>query len=101
MRKIQEHGLQKRQFNRFYKNKPVCHGTGSNFESVGMIDCSGAFVIFAVGLALSVKVCLIEILVKKYVEIKNADKVVQLEKSDEKCVKANSREIEIRISDLF
>lgn len=66
MRLIHESGLQKREVNRIYMKKPVCHSKGSNFGSVGMIDCSGAFLIFGAGLLLSGIIFLIEHLAKIY-----------------------------------
>lgn len=78
MRKIQESGVQKREVNRIYMKKPICHTKGSNFGSVGIIDCSGAFIIFAVGLALSFIIFLMEVMIRRYTERKDANKVMNL-----------------------
>nr|CAI5841414.1 unnamed protein product [Callosobruchus analis] len=53
-------GIQRREENRIYTKKPVCHSKGSNFDSVGLIDCYAAFLIFAIGVALSLTMFLLE-----------------------------------------
>ncbi|RZC33568.1 glutamate receptor 2, partial [Asbolus verrucosus] len=46
MKKMKESGIQNREMKKIYTRKPICHGKGSNFDSVGMIDCYSAFLIF-------------------------------------------------------
>ncbi|XP_050500152.1 uncharacterized protein LOC114335442 [Diabrotica virgifera virgifera] len=64
LRKILESGLQRRNTNRLYLKKPVCHSKGSNFGSAGIIDCYAAFLIFGIGIVLSILFCLAELIVQ-------------------------------------
>ncbi|KAJ8959818.1 hypothetical protein NQ318_011550 [Aromia moschata] len=43
IQKIQEYGIQQREANRIYTKKPKCDSHGSNFGSVGLVDCYSAF----------------------------------------------------------
>ncbi|KAI2474132.1 Ionotropic receptor 75a, partial [Diabrotica virgifera virgifera] len=65
LRKILEVGVQRRDVNRFYSNKPVCQNKGSNFGSAGLVDCYAAFLIYGIGIIFSVFLMVIEILVQK------------------------------------
>ncbi|GJQ71805.1 hypothetical protein Trydic_g11491 [Trypoxylus dichotomus] len=64
-RKIYESGLQSREFRRIYTMKPTCQSRGSNFISVGLIDCYYAFLIFGIGSLIAVGVLLMEIVYKR------------------------------------
>nr|AVH87301.1 ionotropic receptor 13 [Holotrichia parallela] len=64
-RKLHESGIQNREFRRLYTKKPVCQTRGSNFVSVGLVDCYYAFLIFGVGILITIGVVLIEILHKR------------------------------------
>lgn len=65
MRKMQEFGLQKREFTKVYSKKPTCSSAGHNFESVGLIDCYFAFMLFVCGIILAVVMLFLEISAKK------------------------------------
>lgn len=95
LHKIQESGIQKREVNRIYMKKPTCHSKGSNFGSVGLIDCSGAFIIFGVGLALSFIIFIIELLVKRYKPNSNFKKVFPIEEAPEKWKNSNISDNEV------
>lgn len=65
-RKIHEYGIQSREFRLLYTKKPACQQAGSNFMSVGLIDCYYAFLIFAIGGSFSITILIMEILFRKY-----------------------------------
>ncbi|CAG9829189.1 unnamed protein product [Diabrotica balteata] len=65
LRKILEVGVQRRDVNRFYSNKPVCQNKGSNFGSAGLIDCYAAFLIYGIGIVFSIFLMVMEIVVQK------------------------------------
>ncbi|KAJ8910867.1 hypothetical protein NQ315_010814 [Exocentrus adspersus] len=66
LKKIHEAGIQHRENSKIYTKRPVCHTKGSNFGSVGLIDCYAAFLIFGIGLGCSVILMILEKLVKIY-----------------------------------
>lgn len=66
MLKLLEVGVYKREFNRLYMKKPVCHAGGSSFGSAGLVDCYGAFLIFAIGVGCSLVLFLIELYLNHY-----------------------------------
>lgn len=66
MRKIQEHGIQKREIQRIYTRKPICQTRGSNFVSVGLRDCYFPFVVFFGGVAASIFLLLMELVMRNY-----------------------------------
>ncbi|KAG5862719.1 hypothetical protein JTB14_007499 [Gonioctena quinquepunctata] len=66
MRKIHESGLQRREVNKLYLKKPVCHSKGSNFGSAGLLDCYAAFLLFGIGMGCSMTFFFLEFLVDKY-----------------------------------
>jgi hypothetical protein len=71
MRKIHETGIQNREIRRVYTRKPQCHTRGSNFGSVGLIDCYSAFLIFGIGIGLGVLLFVLELIAKEYFLRKN------------------------------
>lgn len=71
MYRIRETAIQKRVSSRIYLKKPICLSKGSNFVSVGFLDCYGAFMIFGIGLGSSYLIFLFEILWKKYLSAEN------------------------------
>ncbi|CAH1364152.1 unnamed protein product [Tenebrio molitor] len=71
MRKIHETGIQNREIRRVYTRKPQCHTRGSNFGSVGLIDCYSAFLIFGIGIGLGVLLFVLELIAKEYFLKKN------------------------------
>nr|XP_023021903.1 uncharacterized protein LOC111510234 [Leptinotarsa decemlineata] len=66
MRKILESGLQRRESDRIYVKKPVCHSKGSNFGSAGLLDCYAAFLLFGIGLGCSMIFFIFELVLNKY-----------------------------------
>ncbi|VEN62009.1 unnamed protein product, partial [Callosobruchus maculatus] len=64
--RILESGLQRREEHKIYMKKPVCHSKGSNFGSAGIIDCYAAFLIFGIGLGISIIIFCFELLYRKY-----------------------------------
>ncbi|XP_049825059.1 glutamate receptor ionotropic, kainate glr-3-like [Aethina tumida] len=65
MKRIAESGLQQREYVKIYTKKPVCQSQSSNFGSVGLIDCYALFLIFGIGIAVSVILLIIEIIFKR------------------------------------
>lgn len=63
---MHEFGIQNREVRKVYTRKPQCHGRGNNFGSVGLIDCYSAFLLFGIGIGLSVVLFLGELIVKTY-----------------------------------
>ncbi|KAK9730316.1 Ligand-gated ion channel [Popillia japonica] len=63
-RKLHESGIQNREYRRLYAKKPVCQSRGSNFMSVGLIDCYFAFLIFGVGNLITIAVLFFEVIYK-------------------------------------
>lgn len=70
MYRLRESGLQKRVSSRIYLKKPVCLSKGSNFVSVGLLDCYGAFLIFGIGVACCFIIFLFEGIWKRYLNEK-------------------------------
>nr|CAI5837534.1 unnamed protein product [Callosobruchus analis] len=68
--RILESGLQRREEQKIYMKKPVCHSKGSNFGSAGIVDCYAAFLIFGIGLGISFTIFSLELLYRKYKERK-------------------------------
>ncbi|KAL3269451.1 hypothetical protein HHI36_008521 [Cryptolaemus montrouzieri] len=66
MGRLHEHGLKQREVLRTYTKKPVCQSNNSNFVNVGLIDCYFAFVIFGVGIFLSLIMMGAEVIFSKY-----------------------------------
>lgn len=66
MYRLRDTGIQKRVSSRIYLEKPMCLSKGSNFVSVGLLDCYGAFMIFGFGLACSLIVFVVEFIWSKY-----------------------------------
>ncbi|GLV44369.1 Ionotropic receptor 75d [Carabus blaptoides fortunei] len=65
LRQIQESGLQEREVSRIYTKKLQCHGTGSSFVSVSMIDVYSAIVIFIAGIISSLTLFIAELFIYK------------------------------------
>lgn len=63
-RKVHERGLQQRENLRFYHAKPECASRGSNFVSVGIVDCYSALLVLVYGMLLSLVLLLAEIVVR-------------------------------------
>ncbi|EFA10663.2 Glutamate receptor 1-like Protein [Tribolium castaneum] len=66
MRKMHETGVQNREIRKIYTRKPQCHSGGSNFGSVGLIDCYSAFLTFGVGIAFAFLLFVMELIVRRY-----------------------------------
>ncbi|XP_050303743.1 ionotropic receptor 93a-like [Anthonomus grandis grandis] len=66
MHKIQETGIRNREFKRLFTAKPRCDNVEGNFESVGLRDSYGAFLVMAFGVIISILLALLEGLWKKY-----------------------------------
>ncbi|XP_021928351.1 glutamate receptor ionotropic, delta-2-like [Zootermopsis nevadensis] len=64
-RKVHERGLQQRENLRFYHAKPECASRGSNFVSVGIVDCYSALLVLVYGMLLSLVLLLAEIVVRQ------------------------------------
>ncbi|XP_077290282.1 ionotropic receptor 75a-like [Arctopsyche grandis] len=62
LRRIQEYGLQARENWLLYTKKPKCSGTGSNFISVGIVDCRPAMMVLAYGGLVSILILILEYL---------------------------------------
>jgi hypothetical protein len=63
-RKVHESGLQRRENLRFYHAKPECAQRGTNFVSVGIVDCYSALLVLVYGMLLSLAFFLAEITVR-------------------------------------
>ncbi|CAH2018587.1 unnamed protein product [Acanthoscelides obtectus] len=70
--RILESGIQRREEDKIYMKKPVCHSKGSNFGSAGIIDCYAAFVIFGIGLGISFIIFAMELIYRNY-KVKKAN----------------------------
>ncbi|XP_044263055.1 ionotropic receptor 75a-like [Tribolium madens] len=66
IRKMHETGIQNRELRKIYTQKPQCHSRGSNFGSVGLIDCYSAFLTFGVGIALALLLFVMELILRRY-----------------------------------
>lgn len=60
LRKIQESGLQAREVSLIYTKKPVCTTRGSNFISVGIVDCYPPLMVLLGGIVLAVMLLVVE-----------------------------------------
>ncbi|XP_066246802.1 uncharacterized protein [Euwallacea similis] len=72
LRILQENGVQQRETGLIYTKKPSCHSKGSNFVSVGIVDCYAPAVILTAGLAASVVLFILEIYVHRIVSVHTA-----------------------------
>ncbi|KAF7272836.1 hypothetical protein GWI33_014400 [Rhynchophorus ferrugineus] len=63
---LRENGMQRRENNRIYTKKPICTSMAGSFISVGIIDCYFAAVILLGGIAASMVMFFLEILMHKY-----------------------------------
>nr|CAI5837535.1 unnamed protein product [Callosobruchus analis] len=72
--KILESGIRRREEQRIYMKKPVCHSKGNNFGSAGIVDCYAAFLIFGIGLGASLLIFLLELAYRKYKAKRNSEK---------------------------
>ncbi|KAK9879953.1 hypothetical protein WA026_008463 [Henosepilachna vigintioctopunctata] len=70
MRRIQEHGLQHREASRLYTKKPNCNVNNGNFVNVGLRETYLVFIIFGVGVVLSMMMIILEKLKHKYLDKK-------------------------------
>lgn len=66
LRKIHENGIQMREWHRYFTKKPVCLSSGTNFDSVGLIDLYAAFLIFGIGVVSSLLMFIAEWIFKLY-----------------------------------
>lgn len=65
MLKLREIGIQSRETSRHYSKKPVCSTSGANFVSVGLIDCYFGGVLMCGGVAVSICLFVIEMMISK------------------------------------
>lgn len=63
--KVREHGIQLRERARVYTDRPKCNADGKNFDSVRLIDCYAAFVLFGYGAGASILLLVVEYAVAK------------------------------------
>lgn len=63
-----ESGIQRREINRLYSKKPICHSKGSNFGSAAILDCYAAFLLFGIGIFISFLILSFEILIKRKID---------------------------------
>ncbi|KAK9879946.1 hypothetical protein WA026_008456 [Henosepilachna vigintioctopunctata] len=68
MRRIQEHGLQHREASRLYTKKPNCNVNNGNFVNVGLRESYLVFIIFGIGVVLSMMIIILETLKHKYLD---------------------------------
>lgn len=74
--RVDESGLQLRTKQRLSR-KPKCYNEGGNFQSVRIYDCHSVFILYLVGILLSVAILFLEKLAFKYYKDK---KVVPIQK---------------------
>lgn len=63
--RLREHGIQERENGLLYTKKPVCHGNGGNFVTVGIVDIKPALLVLCWGFLVTVLVLALEISVKR------------------------------------
>ncbi|KAJ9584279.1 hypothetical protein L9F63_021375 [Diploptera punctata] len=64
-RMVHERGFQYRENHRFYYWKPECSSRGTNFVSVGIIDCYSALLMLVFGMLAAMAILFVEVIVQK------------------------------------
>ncbi|KAK9879945.1 hypothetical protein WA026_008455 [Henosepilachna vigintioctopunctata] len=70
MRRLREHGIQSREASRLYTKKPICNVNNGSFVNVGLRECYFVFIIFVVGVLLSLIITVVENIMQKYLKAK-------------------------------
>lgn len=60
--KIEENGIQQRFYKIFYSEKPKCDNAGANFVMVGLTEVYFAFLVWIIGISISVGIFMVEII---------------------------------------
>ncbi|KAL1517183.1 hypothetical protein ABEB36_000981 [Hypothenemus hampei] len=75
MRRIFEHGLQRRIFQKLFNMKLPCEGNISYFSGIGVVETRFIFEVFLLGVIMSVQILFLEILVEKWWKVKRRTSV--------------------------
>lgn len=69
--KIEENGIQQRFYKKFYSEKPTCDNAGANFVIVGLNEVYFAFLVWIIGISISIGIYIIEIIFFKCYKTEN------------------------------